>query len=380
MTSRVARSHHCQVRHRAPLHWSAPCTHRECTLHQLSPYIGKLKSTIAHDLIRKYTKPGQLVADMFCGSGTVPLEAAILGRRVFASDASSYAVTLTKGKLYAPQNTETALSMLDRLLTLAETLPLPDLVRVPSWVQGFFHPRTLQETIRVATLLRKKRAYFLLSSVLGILHHQRPGFLSYPCSHLVPYLRINKFPRDTCPELYAYRELRPRMRAKVIRALIRPPSTVLRDHVITIRRSTVEHLSLPDHIDCVVTSPPYMNALDYERDNRLRLWFLGPSQRQSMDSNLKSIRGFRRAIESLASQLVRKMKIGGYCIFVVGDRTTRSAGRVPSQELIQIFSDRAPEFRLCSITQDLIPDIRRSRRNVTGVKQENILVFRNGVS
>jgi hypothetical protein len=39
---------------------------------------------------------------MFWGSDTVPLEAARLRRRVFASDASIYAVTLTQGKLQAP--------------------------------------------------------------------------------------------------------------------------------------------------------------------------------------------------------------------------------------------------------------------------------------
>ncbi len=362
----------------APAHWSAPCTHQECTLHQLSPYIGKLKSTIARDLIETYTEPGQLVVDMFCGSGTVPLEAALLGRNVFASDASAYAVTLTKGKLHAPQNAKTALSEMNHLLAQAKSLPLPDLADVPRWVQNFFHPLTLQETIRISTLLREQRSYFLLSSILGILHHQRPGFLSYPSSHLVPYLRSNRFPRDTCSDLYAYRDVLPRLRAKVLRAFKRPPSTTLGDYVSTIRRSTVENVTLPDNIDCVITSPPYMNALDYERDNRLRLWFLGDNRRISTDRMLKNLNGFKRAIEALATQLVQKVKKGGHCIFVVGDRTTRSKERTPSHELIRIFSVRAPGFQLRSITQDLIPDIRRSRRHISGVKHENILVFRNG--
>lgn len=362
----------------APSHWSAPCTHQECTLHQLSPYIGKLKSTIARDLIETYTEPGQLVVDMFCGSGTVPLEAALLGRHVFASDASAYAVTLTKGKLRAPYHAEMALSELDHLVTLAKSLPLPELADVPRWVQDFFHPRTLQETIRISKLIRKKRNYFLLSSILGILHHQRPGFLSYPSSHLVPYLRSNRFPRDRCSDLYTYRDPLPRLRAKVLRAFKRPPGTTLSDYVTGIRRSTVENVMLPDNIDCVITSPPYMNALDYERDNRLRLWFLGGNQRLSTDRTLKSLNGFKRAIDALAKQLAQKLKRGGYCIFVVGDRTSRSTERVPSYELIRIFEVRAPAFELCSITQDLIPDIRRSRKHISGVKHENILVFRNG--
>src|SRR4029453_7101268 len=111
----------------APPHWAEPCTHQECSLHQLLPYIGKLKSSIAQDLILRYSKPGGLVADMFCGSGTVPLEAARLGRRVFASDASIYAVTLTQGKLQAPLTSETALAELEDLLQCVDALPMPTL-------------------------------------------------------------------------------------------------------------------------------------------------------------------------------------------------------------------------------------------------------------
>src|SRR5258708_20036869 len=52
------------------------------------------------------------------------------------------------------------------------------------------------------TLFRSKqrRSTFLLSCLLAILHHQRPGFLSFPSSHAVPYLRLNSFPRELYPE------------------------------------------------------------------------------------------------------------------------------------------------------------------------------------
>jgi SAM-dependent methyltransferase len=208
----------------APPHWAEPCTHQECSLHQLSPYIGKLKSSIAQDLILKYSRPGELVVDMFCGSGTVPLEAARLGRRVFASDASIYAVTLTQGKLQAPMTNEAALAELEDLLRCVESLPVPDLRCVPRWIRAFFHPHTLKEALRFTEFLQRQRKNFLLASMLGILHHQRPGFLSFPSSHLVPYLRSKKFPQADYPDLYTYRPLAPRLRAKVERALKRPPT------------------------------------------------------------------------------------------------------------------------------------------------------------
>lgn len=92
----------------APVHWAAPATSTECALHQLAPYIGKLKSTIARDLVLGFSKPGDLIVDPFCGSGTVPLEGVLLGRRVIGSDISSYAATLTRAKLSPPQSEEAA--------------------------------------------------------------------------------------------------------------------------------------------------------------------------------------------------------------------------------------------------------------------------------
>ena len=359
-----------------PSHWSAPCAHTECTLHQLSPYIGKLKSVIARDLISEYTKPGDLVADMFCGSGTVPLEAACLGRRVFASDIGRYAQVLTKGKLLSPASANVALLELNCLLSRAESVPLPDLQSVPNWVKAFFHPDTLKETLRITAILDDEGRYFFLACLLGILHHERPGFLSFPSSHLVPYLRSRKFPQDVYPELYEYRPVAPRLRAKVSRALKRPPATNLESAIDGIRQSSVESIELPDGIDCVITSPPYMNALDYGRDNRLRLWFLNEVSYESIDRQLSRLQNFMDLMAALARKLNGKVRTGGHCIFVVGEQVDRHGKHFLSERIVDVFVRNTSNYRLCSIIHDRIPDVRRSRKNLTGVKAENILVFR----
>ncbi len=360
----------------APSHWSASYTHRECSLHQLSPYIGKLKSIIARDLILQYSEPGQLVADMFCGSGTVPLEAALLRRRVFASDTSVYAITLTKGKLNAPERIDVAFETLDKVLNHVESLPTPDLRDIPRWVQAFFHPRTLKEALRLTRFLKRERRYFLLGSMLGILHHQRPGFLSYPSSHLVPYLRSNKFPKSAYPELYEYRPVEPRLKAKVERALKRTPEASLSALVDGVRLSSAKSINLPESIDCVITSPPYMNALDYRRDNRLRLWFLGESFGERADRTFTTLPEFRKLMDALARQLDQKVRRGGYCIFMIGEQIFRGSDYFPSEVLAQSFLTHASTFRLYDVITDIIPDIRRSRKRLAGVKRENVLVFR----
>ena len=360
----------------APAHWAPACTNQEMTLHQLSPYIGKLKSIIARDLIEKYTIPGQVVVDPFCGSGTVALEAACLGRRVFASDASSYAITLTRAKLAPPETEEIALRYVDHLARKMAKLPDANLRAVPCWVRRFFHPKTLAETIKIALFLKSRNKHFYLAALLGILHHQRPGFLSFPSSALVPYLRTKKFPREQYPDMYAYRPVIPRLRAKVSRAFKRPPPHSPSAFVEGSRRAFVDNVTLPPVIDCLITSPPYMNALDYVRDNRLRLWLLGEPHSESQERTNSTLHGFRTSIFALSSKIERITKIGAYCIFVVGDKVSRSRDFYPSQELACAFLSNAPSFQLQEILRDYIPDIRRARRERAGVKIEHFLIFR----
>lgn len=359
-----------------PQNWRKPTASSECTWHQLSPYIGKLKSAIAKDLILKYSQPGDLVADVFCGSGTIPLEAASLGRRVFASDASPYAVVLTKGKLFAPEAVDEALEAAERLLRRASDVTDIDLRRVPKWVRSFFHPKTLKEAMSFMAVANEENDHFLQSCLLGILHHQRPGFLSFPSSHLVPYLRDKKFPRRKHPELYMYRSLRPRLIAKVVRAYKRSPIISLSEKVMYCGQSSVQDLVLPERLDCLITSPPYMNALDYGRDNRLRLWLLNQNRPDDVDHISGGFSGFRASIAALARELQSKLKPGGHCIFVIGEKDTRKTVGFPSAELTRLLAEHGSSLELVNIIADKIPDIRRARRWESGVKKEHILVFR----
>jgi hypothetical protein len=269
--------------------WHGSFNGRESSLQQLSPYVGKMKSGMAKALITLYSQPGDTVLDPFCGSGVVPLEAVLQGRGALANDLSPYAYTVTRGKLEAPGSQREAL---DRTETLAELVERQagsaDLSHVPDWVSEFFHQRTLREVVVAFRLLREQGDHFVAACLLGILHHVRPGFLSYPASHLVPYLRTAKYPPKDFPDMYQYRDLRSRLVAKVRRAY--------RRHLLPVdwenRRYAVwcnNAMDLPiqdDSVDAIISSPPYFGALDYARDNRLRLWFLGCEDWKQLDASL----------------------------------------------------------------------------------------------
>ncbi|MCU0494514.1 MAG: DNA adenine methylase [Chloroflexaceae bacterium] len=156
--------------------WSGSFNGRESTLQQLSPYIGKLKSGMARALVEMFSQPGDVVLDPFSGSGVVPLEAALAGRHAWASDLSPYAYALTRGKLETPSSETVALTQAKELLDTVESVaPEVDLNGVPFWIQEFFHPTTLREVVAAFQILRSQENWFLLSCLLGILHHQRPG-------------------------------------------------------------------------------------------------------------------------------------------------------------------------------------------------------------
>jgi D12 class N6 adenine-specific DNA methyltransferase len=232
----------------APTRWKQPCANAECSLHQLSPYIGNVKCSIAGELVEQYSRKGELVVDPFAGAGTIPLEAAIRGRSVFAADISPYARILCHAKLSPPPSLDAAIEAAERVLVEAWDLPQPDLRFVPLWVRRFFHPETLREAVQFSGVGRRPGNEFVMANFLGILHHQRPGFLSYPSSHLVPYLRDKKYPRREFPEMYSYRESRPRLIAKIQCSYKR--FTLPRTCGVTVRQAACQHHIRTISSDC----------------------------------------------------------------------------------------------------------------------------------
>lgn len=351
-----------------------PCS----SFHKIAPYIGRLKPEIASTLVRKFSKPGDVVFDPFSGSGVVPLESLLCGRGVLANDINPYAAVLTQAKIFPPESAAQAERATTHYLKQAKNhARLRDYrVNAPDWVRKFFHRRTLAEAKVLADILLRNKEWFILANLLGILHHQRPGFLSYPSSHLVPYLRTRKFPRERHPELYKYRDLEPRLIAKVRRSF--KVRSSIDAHLP--RAFTPENISSLDHKKCAnlaLTSPPYMNALDYGRDNRLRLWFIGVEDFRALDHlSPRNPIQFRSLMCSLAQVLARAVLPLGIAVLIVGEVRRRNSIVNTSEIVKTAFDWDHGCWSLEELIADEVPDIRRSRRGCVGTKQEWIMVFR----
>lgn len=364
-----------------PKHWHGSFNGRESTLQQLSPYVGKLKSGMVRVLLQLYSHDGDWVLDPFSGSGVVPLEALLMGRRAIANDLSPYAYYLTMGKLSVPQSENEAVaratSALDAVDTIKRHVKLEEL---PDFVRSFFHPDTLREVSAAFTVLLERKEYFLTACLMGILHHVRPGFLSHPASHLTPYLREKKYPREEFPGMYAYRALRPRLLAKIHRAYRRAftGKNWSPDDYRVLCQNSMKLALETGSVDLILSSPPYFGALDYARDNRLRLWFLGCPDWRELDRSLTaSDQVYVPQMKQCLHEMNRVLKPDRYCVLVLGDVERNGRSRRTAEMIGELAeSETKGALRVQDLVSDEIPDIRRSRRMTRTTKVEKILVLR----
>ncbi|MFI5251386.1 MAG: hypothetical protein ACHQQQ_03045 [Bacteroidota bacterium] len=322
-------------------------------------------------MIQEYTSKDEIIIDPFSGSGVIPLEAILHNRFIIASDINPYGNILTLGKLYPPNNyidaIDTLLEVEEEVKTLQKKISLSD---IPKWVRTFFHPKTLIETLAYSNILKKHEHNFQLACLLGILHHQRIGFLSYPSSHSTPYLRNKNFPKEKFPELYTHRSVFVRLTRKIIRTLRETPSNKNK-YIDKILLKDIRELSLKkESVDACITSPPYMNNLSYGRDNRLRLWILGYNDWKIFDDPSFNRRSnFKELIEIFFQKMHKLLKHKGLCILIVGEARSQSLDSIILESAI------TGNFKLIDSVRNTIPSTRRTRRENRGTIQETTFVF-----
>jgi hypothetical protein len=168
------------------------------------------------------------------------------------------------------------------------------------------------------------------------------------------------------------------MLKKVIRALEDERSlTVVNSMRGQIRLASVQKLVLRNEVDAIITSPPYMNALDYVRDNRLRMWLLDRSTVDYSPEPTDKLQSFQRTTYAFIRSSVSRLKRGGTCVLVVGETVRRKRMQShPADLLLEWLAEKVPELKLMETMKDTIPDVRRARRDGQATKKELILVLR----
>jgi hypothetical protein len=239
--------------------------------------------SFAETWIERLTKPGDLVLDPFCGRGTTPLQALLMGRSAVAGDINSVAYCVTKAKTNAP-----TLAAIRRRITLLESrydsaIWEKERLALPQFFRWAFTSETLRQLLYLRTILSwnsSKTDCMIAALILGSLHGETLHSDSY-LSNQMPHT-ISTKPLYSV-RFWKERGLRPPKRDAF--ELLRKRATFRYESPVPDKVATVFHSdfrNLPGFFKtrssrprCVITSPPYFDVTDVEEDQWLRLWFLG---------------------------------------------------------------------------------------------------------
>lgn len=248
--------------------------------HSLCSYPGKLKPAIAYYLVKTFVPEQGAILDPFAGVGTIPFEAALQGKRAFGFDLSPAALIIASAKVQQPSEEAcmTAIKNLESFIRRNETTEQEQAeVRELGFngkIVEYYEAQTLKEVILARRYFQANppeisEDFFVLASLLHILHGNRPYALSRRSHPITPY-------KPTGP--YEYRSLIDRVTTKVQRSIrvglpenFQPGKMYLQDAVSWWPREI-------ENLDAIITSPPFFDSTRYYLANWLRLWFSGWSQ------------------------------------------------------------------------------------------------------
>jgi 16S rRNA G966 N2-methylase RsmD len=123
--------------------------------HYLHSYPAKLLAEIPNFFLSNtvLSRPGELILDPFCGSGTVLLEAARQGRKCVGADSNPLARLITRVKLSSVREPEVR-SVIRRIRRVAPTITprtFPDVVNMDYW----YHPHVKKQLQQIGIVIER---------------------------------------------------------------------------------------------------------------------------------------------------------------------------------------------------------------------------------
>ncbi len=297
-------------------------------LHEIS-YRACYKPQLPRHFIERLTRPGERVYDPFSGRGTTALEAALLGRRVAANDVNPLARMLAEPRLTPPD-------------PAAVQQRLGEIPRSGSGdgldLSMFYHPDTEAE-------IRGLRDWCLSRAASGELDDldtwirmvatnrltgHSPGFFSVYTLPPNQALSAEKqkqinIQREQVP---TYRDTHALILKKTRQLLSGLEPEQRRNLAFAAQDARFltgdarETTSLLDGcMTLTVTSPPFLDVVDYVGDNWLRCWFTGLDAEAIGRgiSTPRTVEAWSKTMDAVFEELHRLTRPGGFVAFEVGE-------------------------------------------------------------
>ncbi len=298
------------------------------SIHEIS-YRACFKPQLPRFFIDLFTERGDLVYDPFSGRGTTVLEAGLCGRNVIANDANPLSRAMTGPRFCPPA----AAAVTKRLAAIPR-----DGGSAGIDLSMFYDPATEREIVALKGYLGQRRdtgeedaidRWIAMVATNRLTGHSSGFFSVYtlpPNQAVSPQSqkRIN-VRRCQAPEYRDTHALIAKKTRSLIRTLTPAQARNLRRAGALARFLTGDARSTPeipsDSVQLTVTSPPFLNIVQYPGDNWLRCWFNG------LDSDMiettitmaRTVREWAGVMGEVFHELYRVTAPGGVVAFEVGE-------------------------------------------------------------
>ncbi|MCR6691415.1 MAG: DNA methyltransferase [archaeon YNP-LCB-003-016] len=353
--------------------WSFAGEDTKYLTHGFHPYPARMIPQIANRLITRYSKPGDLVLDPFCGSGGVLVEARLLGRNSVGIDINPLAIIIARAKT-TPINPKLILSSWRELkekigedirsLRFREFDVEP--LRIPN-ISYWFKPQVAKELTIIRHFLdgvEDSDLYHFFATCFSVTVREVSNLRTDEFKiYRLPPEKLEKHNPNVFQIFVENVEERIRRMAEFYGLA---PKDVACDVLLGDSRK----LPLKNgSVDLVVTSPPYGDSrttVAYGQFSKFSSLWLGLDENIVTNVDKISLGGGLRKFKNLPSetlhttieeisrrskeraretlwyftdlfecleQLHGALRRGGYCCFVVGNRTVRRV-QVPTDKII----------------------------------------------
>lgn len=297
------------------------------SLHEIS-YRACFKPQLPRFFIERLTRPGDRVYDPFMGRGTTPIEAALLGRIPVGCDVNPLSVRLVRPRVQPPTLEQIQARLSE--INFSTSGPLWEELLV------FYHPDTLKALTALKEYLLGRIRLGHFDSVddwIGMVA------LNRLTGHSVGFFSVYTLPPNQAASISRQAKINAK-RGQVppyrdVAAIILKKSRQLLGECDMAVRATLASVasgaqwvtsqcsSTPgiasNSIRLVVTSPPFLDVVQYATDNWLRCWFLGIDPKSIQITMARRVDAWQQVMTAVFQELARVLEPGGVIAFEVGE-------------------------------------------------------------
>jgi len=304
------------------------------SLHEIS-YRACFKPQLPRFFIQQLSHPGDVIYDPFMGRGTTLLEAALLDRTVIGNDINPLSKILVKPRFNVPDMAE--------LEERVDRIPFRKNGGADIDLSMFYDTRTESEIVSLKNYLARRRVsmkedyldrWIRMVATNRLTGHSAGFFSVYtlpPNQAASPnnQRKINRQRRQS-PEYRDVKALILRKSRSLLRNLSVEQLGKLRAaaHCAKFYSSNAWRTrGIPDEgVQLTVTSPPFLDTVNYSQDNWLRGWFNGIDQDAVANSVtvVRSLESWCGAMQRVFAELYRITRPHGYVAFEVGEIRKRN--------------------------------------------------------